>query len=164
MSTDSSSARKPPPPIPSDMKAFNKTLIEDFRRNGGELSGPMAGRKLLLLTTIGAKSGQPKTVVLGFGREGDRFLIIASNNGAAEHPFWYRNLLAKPQVTVEVGPRKFEARPRTANREERERLGRLIPFFEGEQKKTSREIPLVILEPVSVAHGADQISTDAGRQ
>ena len=131
------------------MKAFNKTLIEDFRRNGGELSGPMAGRKLLLLTTIGAKSGQPKTVVLGFGREGDRFLIIASNNGAAEHPFWYRNLLAKPQVMVEVGPQKFEARPRTANREERERLGRLIPFFEGEQKKTSREIPLVILEPAA---------------
>src|SRR2546421_2627703 len=145
MSTDSSSARKPPPQIPTDMKAFNKQLVEDFRRNGGELSGPMAGRKLLLLTTIGARSGQPQTVVLGFGREGDRFLIIASNNGAAQHPFWYRNLLAKPEVTVEVGPRKFEARPRTANRDEREKLGRLIAFLEGGQKKTLGQIPLVIL-------------------
>jgi deazaflavin-dependent oxidoreductase (nitroreductase family) len=147
MSTEQPSGRRPPPQMPSDMLAFNRQVIQDFRANKGELSGPMAGRKLMLLTTKGAKSGQERTVVLGFGKEAQRYVIVASANGAPKHPTWYRNLEANPEVTVEVGAEKFKAHARTASKEERDRLKGLIPFYEGEQKKTSREIPLVILEP-----------------
>jgi deazaflavin-dependent oxidoreductase (nitroreductase family) len=132
--------------IPQDMKAFNRKVIEEFRANGGELSGPMAGRHLMLLTTTGARSGEPRTAVLGFGKEGDTFVVIASANGAADHPAWYRNLVADPRVTVEVGSERFAARARTAQPGERERLAALVPYLEGQQKLTSREIPLVVLE------------------
>ncbi len=138
--------RKPPPQMPSDMKAFNRKVIEDFRANKGQLSGPMAGRTLMLLTTKGAKSGQPRTVVLGFGKDGERYVVVASANGAPAHPTWYENLVANPKVTVEVGPDKFEARARTAEPKDHERVKALLPYYEGEQKKTSRKIPLVILE------------------
>ncbi|MDQ6882968.1 MAG: nitroreductase family deazaflavin-dependent oxidoreductase [Candidatus Dormibacteraeota bacterium] len=138
--------RKPPPQIPSDMLAFNRQIIEDFRANKGQLSGPMAGRKFILLTTKGAKSGRPRTAVLGFGKDGDRYVLVASGNGAPAHPKWYQNLVANPKVTVEVGPEKFQARAHTADASEQERVRPLVPYFEGEQKKTSRKIPLVILE------------------
>lgn len=133
--------------MPSDMKAFNKKIIEEHRANKGELSGPMAGRKLMLLTTTGVKSGEERTVVLGWGKDGDRYLVIGSNNGAPTEPFWYRNLSVNPNVTVELGGDKFKARARTARPDERDRLKGLVSFFEGEQKKTSRQIPVVVLEP-----------------
>lgn len=138
--------RRPPPQIPSDMKAFNEKLIAEFRANKGELSGQMAGRKLILLTTTGARSGQPRTTVLGFGKEGENYVVVASNRGAPADPFWYRNLQAKPEATVEIGAEKIKVRARTAKAAEREHLKSLLPFFEGQQQKTSREIPLVILE------------------
>jgi len=72
--------------IPQDMKAFNRALIEEFRANRGTLSGPMAGRTVLLLTTTGARSGQPRTAVLGFGRHDERYVVIASNNGRVRIP------------------------------------------------------------------------------
>jgi deazaflavin-dependent oxidoreductase (nitroreductase family) len=97
------------------MKAFNRALIEEWRANNGQLSGRMAGRNLILLTTTGARSGEPRTVVLGFGRHGDNIVAIASNNGAAAHPAWYINLLARSTATVELGPDKFDVRARTAN-------------------------------------------------
>ncbi len=89
------------PVIPQDMKAFNRAIVQEWRANAGRLSGPMAGRNLILLTTTGARSGQPGTVVLGFGRNGDNLVAIASNNGAPAHPAWYLNLLADPVATVE---------------------------------------------------------------
>ena len=144
--TDQPTGRKPPPQIPSDMKAFNQQLIQDFRANGGKLSGPMAGRTLMLLTTTGRKSQQPKTVVLGFGKEGERYVVIASNNGAKDHPYWYGNLQTYPTVTVEVGPEKFTARARTARPEERERFKPLVPYINSQQELTEREIPIVVLE------------------
>ncbi|MEO6795370.1 MAG: nitroreductase/quinone reductase family protein [Candidatus Dormibacter sp.] len=138
--------RKPPPQIPSDMKAFNQKIIEEFRANKGELSGQMAGRKLMLLTTTGSESGQPRTAVLGFAKDSNRYVIVASANAAPENPSWYGNLVTNPQVTVEVGAEKFSARARTADPKERERVKGLLPFFEGQQQKTTRELPLVILE------------------
>jgi deazaflavin-dependent oxidoreductase (nitroreductase family) len=146
MSDQQPGARKPPPAIPSDLKAFNRKIVEEFRANHGELSGPMAGRHLMLLTTTGARSGEPRTVVLGFGKDGDRYVVVASGNGMKEHPFWYRNLVVKPTVTVEVGPEKFTARARTARPEERQHFTPLVPYVVTEQKKTTREIPLVVLE------------------
>ena len=106
----------------------------------------MAGRTVMLLTTTGVKSQQARTVVLGFGKDGDRYVVIASNNGAKDHPTWYRNLQSNPSATVEVGPERFKARARTARPEERDRLKPLVPYIESQQKLTNREIPLVILE------------------
>lgn len=134
------------PQIPPDMKAFNRSLIQEFRTTGGKLSGPMAGRSLLLLTTTGARSRQPRTVVLGYGRDGDRFVVIASDNAAPAHPAWYHNLLAEPTATVEIGPEKLEARARTARPDERERLTEFVPYLRSQQALTSREIPIVVLE------------------
>jgi deazaflavin-dependent oxidoreductase (nitroreductase family) len=128
------------------MNAFNRKLIEEFRANHGKLSGPMAGRTLMILTTTGAKSGKERTTVLGFGKAGDRYVVIASGNGAPSHPGWYRNLQARPIATVEVGPDKFKVRARTAAPEEREPLKRLVPYIEQQQTLTKREIPIVVLE------------------
>jgi deazaflavin-dependent oxidoreductase (nitroreductase family) len=108
----------------------------------------MAGRSLVLLTTTGARSGQPRTAVLGYGRVGDDYVTIASNNGAPAHPAWYRNLLANPIATLEVGGDKFEVRASTAAPEDREQLGAAVPWLRSQQELTSREIPLVVLHPV----------------
>ena len=130
------------------MQAFNRALIAEFRANRGQLSGPMAGRSLLLLTTTGARSGQPRTAVIGYRKEGADYVAIASGNGAPVHPAWYVNLQAKPTVTVEVGAEKFEVRARTAGPDERERLSKVVPYLESHQKLTGREIPLVVLSRV----------------
>ena len=132
--------------IPPDMGAFNLKVIKEFRANRGKLSGPMANSQVLLLTTTGARSGQPQIVVIGYRRSGDRYLAIASDNGNDIAPAWYRNLLAKPTATVEVGPDRFEVRARTATSEERPELAKSIDYLERQQALTKREIPIVILE------------------
>jgi deazaflavin-dependent oxidoreductase (nitroreductase family) len=109
------------------------------------MTGQMEGRGILLLTTTGARSGQPRTTVLGYGRHGDRYVVIASNNGAAKAPDWYHNLLAHPEATVEVGPDKFQVRATTAKPEERDELAKTVPYLESQQKLTTRELPLVVL-------------------
>lgn len=136
------------PQVPSDMKAFNEKLIEEFRANGGRLSGQMAGREPMLLTTTGAKSGSPRTVVLGYRRNGDQYLAIASNNGNDVAPFWYQNLLQNPRATIEVGPERHAVVARTANADERGKLAGLIDYLERQQALTKREIPIVIFERV----------------
>src|SRR3981081_4197684 len=108
MSSDQPTNRKPPSQIPSDMQAFNRKLIDDFRANRGQLTGPLAGRTLILLTTTGAKTGKERTAVLGFGKDGDRYVVIACGNGAPAPPGWYRNLLARPIATVPGGPEKVK--------------------------------------------------------
>jgi deazaflavin-dependent oxidoreductase (nitroreductase family) len=141
------------PAIPKNMKAFNRGLIEEWRANNGQLSGTMAGRNLILLTTTGARSGQPRTAVLAFGRHGDHIVAIASNNGAPSHPAWYLNLLAHPIATVELGPDKFAVRARTAGSEERATLAKAVPYLERQQLLTHREIPIVVLERIAKALG-----------
>lgn len=146
MSSEQPPRKQQPGQIPSDMNAFNKTVIQDFRANHGKMTGPLAGRTLMLLTTTGAKSGKERIAVLGFGKDGDRYVVIASGNGAPSHPGWYWNLLARPIATVEVGPDKFKARARTADKVEREQLKRFVPYIEQQQTLTTREIPIVVLE------------------
>ena len=136
------------PQIPPDMKEFNRRLIDEFRANGGRLSGQMAGRQILLLTTKGARTRQPRTVVIGYRMVGDDAVVIASNNGAPGDPHWYRNLQADPHATVEVGDRKFEVRARIAEGEEREQKGKVVDYLERQQALTGRQIPVVVLEPV----------------
>ena len=132
--------------IPSDMKAFNEKLIAEFRANRGELSGPLAGTRPLLLTTTGAKSGLPRTVVLGFRRSGEDYIAIASNNGNDVAPAWFRNLQANPIATIEIGTDKFKARGRVAAPHERPKLAKLIDYLDRQQALTSREIPIVVFE------------------
>ncbi|MBJ7604114.1 MAG: nitroreductase family deazaflavin-dependent oxidoreductase [Candidatus Dormibacteraeota bacterium] len=131
------------------MREFNRQVIEEYRANGGRLSGPLAKSTLLLLTSTGAHSGQPRTAVLGYGLHADSYVVIASNNGATSHPAWYRNLLANPTATVEVGQDRFQVRARTAEPAEREQVGAAVSWLEQQQALTSREIPLVLLERTS---------------
>jgi deazaflavin-dependent oxidoreductase (nitroreductase family) len=130
------------------MKAFNRAVIEEWRANAGKLSGPLAKSQLILLTTIGARTGEPRTVVLGYVPHGDEIVAIASDNGAPNHPHWYVNLLANPKATIELGAQKFDVRARTAEPEERHELGLAVPYLESQQKLTEREIPLVVFERV----------------
>jgi deazaflavin-dependent oxidoreductase (nitroreductase family) len=130
------------------MRDFNRQIIEEFRATKGQLSGRMAGRQLLLLTTTGARTGEPRTAVVGYRRSGDIFVVIASANGAAAHPAWYVNLLANSNATVEVGPEKLNVRARTTKGKERDKLAKLVEYLEPQQKLTSRTIPVVALEPL----------------
>lgn len=136
--------------IPSDMKRFNQELVEEYRANGGALSGRMATSRLLLLTTTGARSGLSHTTPLGYGVDGARLIVIASNNAAASHPAWYYNIVAHPDVTIELGSERFAARATIIEQDAREPLLPLItervPFFASQQEKTARQIPIVILE------------------
>lgn len=142
------SARKAPV-IPSDMKAFNAQLIADFHANDGQFTGDMAGRGLLILTTTGARSGEPRSVVLGYGRQRDRLVVIGSNNGAPKAPAWYHNLLANPHAIVELaGPERFEVRASTAGSDERDELAKALPYLKQQEGLTAREIPIVVFERV----------------
>ena len=134
--------------MPSDMKAFNAKVIADFRANHGKFTGPMAGRGVLILTTTGARTGKERSTVLGYGRDGDRLVVIASDNGAPAAPAWYHNLLARPIARVELGPEPFQVRARTARPEERDELAKAVPYLEQQQGLTEREIPLVVLERI----------------
>ena len=137
------------PAIPADMKAFNAKLIADFRANHGQFTGDMAGRGLLILTTTGARSGEHRSVVIGYGRHGDRLVVIASANGAPKAPAWYHNLLANSTATVELaGPERYEVRASTAKPEEREELAKAVPYLDQQQSLTKREIPIVVFERV----------------
>ncbi len=134
----------------SDQREYNRKLIEDFRASRGVNDGPFAGRPLLLLTTIGAKSGQHRTTPLMYVPDGERLLIIASNAGAVAHPAWYRNLLAHPEVTVEVGADTFEASAIELEGDERrqqwDKIVASYPFFVEHQAKITREIPVIVLK------------------
>jgi len=132
-----------------DQKGYNSQLIEEFRANRHKTDGPFKGRPLLLLTTTGAKSGERRTTPMMYVPDGERLLVIASNAGAATHPDWYRNMLAHPQVTVEIGTETFDALATVTEGEERQRLWNriveLYPFFADHQAKISRQIPVIEL-------------------
>ena len=129
---------------------WNRQIIEEFHANGGKVGGPFANSTILLLTTTGAKSGQRRVNPLGYLAEGDRMYIFASKAGAPTNPDWYHNLLAHPDVTVEVGTEKFEATATVVQGSERDRIyakqaARASNFAEY-QAKTDRVIPVVELK------------------
>src|SRR5579859_1583069 len=132
---------------------FNQEIIDQFRANNGTMvSGVFKGAPLLLLTTTGAKSGQTRVNPLAYTRDGNRYVIIASKAGAPTNPDWYHNVLAHPEVTIEVGPDRVAARASVAEGAERDRLyaaqATLMPGFAEYERKTTRSIPVVILEPI----------------
>jgi deazaflavin-dependent oxidoreductase (nitroreductase family) len=133
----------------TDQKDYNRQLIKDFRANRNNPDGPFKSRPLLLLTSTGARSGQPHTAPMMYIPDGDRLLVIASNVGAPVHPDWYHNLVAHPEVTVEVGAETYDAIAIVTEGEERQRLWTRIvesrPFFAEHQAKTTRQIPVIAL-------------------
>jgi deazaflavin-dependent oxidoreductase (nitroreductase family) len=133
---------------------FNKNLIADLRANQGQpTSGPFRGGSVLILTTTGAKSGETRENPLAYTRTGDDYVVIASKGGAPTHPAWFHNLLANPEVKVEVLGETIPVRARVAEGEEHQRLydaqAAVMPGFADYQRKTTRKIPVVVLEPLS---------------
>ena len=124
-----------------------------YRLTGGKIGGRIGKLPVLLLTTIGRKSGRPRTQPLAYTRVGDGYAVIASKGGAAQHPLWYLNLRANPLAEVTVGRETRKVRARDAEGEERERLWRtladLYPGYDRYAQKTSRRIPVVVLEPAA---------------
>jgi deazaflavin-dependent oxidoreductase (nitroreductase family) len=135
-------------PSPHEMQEINRKLIVEFRENGRELPG----RAILLLTTVGARTGERRTTPMMFVRLDGRLLVIASNAGAPKHPDWYRNLVADPAVTVEAEGREYAATATPAKGADRDELfARIVaqyPFFADHQKGVERTIPVVELTPV----------------
>ena len=135
-----------------DFKAFNANLIEEYRANDGKVTGMFAGAPILLLTTTGARSGREHVSPLAYTTDAGRLVIIASKGGAPTHPDWFHNLVANPEVTVELGAETFAARASVPEGAERQRLydqmAAQMPNFAEYQRNTTRQIPVVILERV----------------
>ncbi len=128
---------------------YQSRLIEEFRANGGTVGGPFAHTPLLVLTTTGARSGQPHATLLGYLRDGERLMVIAAKQGASRHPDWYHNLVKHPQVTVEIGTEAFDASAALVEASERDRLWRKAvacsPMLAEQQAKTDRQFPVLAL-------------------
>jgi deazaflavin-dependent oxidoreductase (nitroreductase family) len=131
-----------------DMEATNRRVIEQFRA-GGEIEG-MHRDRLVLLTTKGARSGERRTTPMMFHRDGDRILVIASNSGAPKAPAWYHNLVANPEVEVEVGDERFDAVAKPLEGDDYDRawaeIKQAYRFFAAHEEKAGRTIPVVALE------------------
>jgi deazaflavin-dependent oxidoreductase (nitroreductase family) len=125
----------------------NRRVVEEFRANGGKVQG---WGPLILLTVKGAKSGQPRVYPLMSVPYGNNYLAVASKGGAPKNPLWYKNLMAHPDVTVEVGNEKFAATARLLTGDERKqafaKAVSVFPPYGEYQKKTAREIPVFLLE------------------
>jgi deazaflavin-dependent oxidoreductase (nitroreductase family) len=128
---------------------WNQAIIEEFRANSGKVGGVFAGKTLLLLHTVGAKSGQERINPVAYIPDGERLVIIASKGGAPTHPDWYYNILAHPLVTVEVGTEQFQAQATITSEPERtryyNRMVEMMPGFADYQRKTKRVIPVIKL-------------------
>ena len=131
---------------------FGDEHVRRYRQTGGEEGYHWNGVRTLILMTTGRRSGAERSKALIFGEDGGRYVVIASNGGAPRHPGWYLNLTDHPEVEVQVRDERFHAKARTAQGEERERLWELMaqiwPDYDRYQRRTSRQIPVVILERV----------------
>ena len=132
-------------------KFVTRAHIALYRRTGGKLGGRDRGSPVLLLTTTGRRSGQPRTTPVLHVSDGDRKVVVASYLGAAHHPAWYHNLLAQPEVTVQAGSSVRTMRAEVADAAERARLWlslvAMYPTYDAYQAKTERQIPVVVLTP-----------------
>jgi len=132
-----------------DVKDFNTAIIEEFRANGGVVGGPFADTPVLLLTTTGARSGLERVNPMVYRTEGDELYVFASKAGAPTDPDWFHNLVAHPEVTVELGSDRFRATAVVLEGEERDRVyaahAETMPTFADYQAGTDRVIPVVHL-------------------
>ncbi|HEY8600061.1 MAG TPA: nitroreductase family deazaflavin-dependent oxidoreductase [Thermomicrobiales bacterium] len=133
----------------TDLKAFHARRIVEFRANGGKLNAPLDAVPLLVLTTTGAKSGQQRSTPMSYTTDGERIVVVAAAGGASNHPAWYHNLVANPEVTVEVGGEVFRARATVVSEPERSRIfaqhAAQRPNFNDYQQRTTRQLPVVVL-------------------
>ena len=134
-------------------KGWVKKHIDEYVESEGKKGHRWSGYPALLLTTRGRKSGKLRRTALIYGQDGDNYLVVASNGGAPKHPLWYLNLVEDPEVEIQVGADKFNARARTATPKEKPRLWKLMnkiyPPYDSYQvraDKAGRDIPVVILE------------------
>jgi len=136
----------------SDREDWNSNIIQEFRTNEGKVGGPFDGAPLLLLHTTGARSGEERISPMMYLADGDRLVVFASKGGAPTNPDWYHNLVANPEVEIEVGTERRKVRARVAEGEEHDQLyaeqSRRYPQFAKYQEGTDRTIPVVILEAV----------------
>ena len=133
--------------------AGNDALVADFRAHDGQITqGRLAGAAMLIMTSTGAKTGLPRTVPLGYHRDGEGYVLVGSNFGRHEQPEWLANLTKNPIVTVEVGTETFQARATVTGGSERRRLldARIaaVPIFGDYERKAKRELPVIILERI----------------
>lgn len=132
------------------MSDWNASIIEEFRANGGIVGGPFEGATLLLLHTKGAKTGKDRIHPLVYQAHDDDVVVFASYAGAPANPAWFHNLVANPEVTVEIGTETVPKRARVAEGDERdvlwERQKQQMPGFADYEQKTTRQIPVVVLE------------------
>lgn len=135
----------------AEAQDWNSKIIAEFRANGGKVGGPFEGAPLLLLHTVGAKTGQSRVTPMMYQDIGEGVAVFASKAGAPTNPAWYHNLLANPRVSAEIGTDTVEVVARVAEGPERERIWeaqkRAYPGFADYETKTTRQIPVVILEP-----------------
>jgi deazaflavin-dependent oxidoreductase (nitroreductase family) len=124
--------------------------VREYGETDGRKGHRWNGVDTLLLTTPGRKTGKPRRTTPIYGRDGDRYLVVASSGGSRSHPSWYLNLSVNPEVHVQVGADRFDARAVTASPKERPRVWRLMasiwPEYDRYQKRTTREIPVVVIE------------------
>jgi deazaflavin-dependent oxidoreductase (nitroreductase family) len=128
---------------------FNRGVIEEFRAHGGRVSGAFEGTPILLLTSTGARSGEQRIAPVAYLRDGERLIVFASKAGAPDNPAWYHNVIADPDVTVEVGSETLKMRAQELHGDERDRLFaqqvRALPQFGEYAERTSRTIPVIAL-------------------
>jgi deazaflavin-dependent oxidoreductase (nitroreductase family) len=134
----------------NDDDLFGPEHVRVYRETGGEHGYHWRGTTILLLTTTGRTSGEPRTMPLIHRTDGDRWVVVASKGGWPEDPLWFKNLQADPEATIEVRDQEIPVRAGVAEGEERERLWKLMtevwPAYDEYQGKTDRQIPVVILE------------------
>ena len=135
----------------SDPNEWNRKIIEEFRANEGNVGGQFANTPLLLLHTTGAKSGRPRVNPVAYVKDDGRYVVIASKGGAPTNPDWYYNIVANPEVTIEVGTEQVSTRAAAAEEPERSQLYEKMvaknPGFAESRRKTTRTIPVIILTP-----------------
>ena len=136
------------------MSDWNSSIIREFRSNEGKVGGPFEGAPMIIIHTKGRKSGKDYENPLVYQPAGDDFVIFASKGGAPSHPGWYRNLMANPEIEVEVGTNRYRVRARELEGDEREEVWtkqkQLMPAFAEYEARTKgiREIPVILLERV----------------
>jgi deazaflavin-dependent oxidoreductase (nitroreductase family) len=132
---------------------WNSKIIAEFRANEGKVGGPFAGAPLLLLHTVGARTGQPRVNPVMYQPVGGSYAVFASKAGAPTHPAWYHNLLANPQVSAEIGTQTVPLVARVAQGAERDRIWARQkqdhPGFADYEAKTTRQIPVIVLDPAA---------------
>ena len=133
-------------------KLLRQLHIFLYRLTGGRVGGGMGGFNVLLLNSLGRKSGETRTNAVGYFVDGANFIVIASNFGAGPHPAWYHNLKANPNTTIQVKSQLIKVKAETANPTERQRLWaelmKIAPSYADLEKKVNRELPVVILHPL----------------